>query len=72
MHPSVTTGEVRPSNKAVVRLKTAAAEAGVSIATFRRFVKAGRGPRIVRLSDRVHGVRRCDLDAWIESRTSAA
>lgn len=70
MQQSMATGEVRPSDKAVVRFRAACREAGVSICTMRRYVEAGRAPRLVRLSERVHGFQRGDLDAWIESRTA--
>lgn len=54
--------------RAVVRFRDACKETGVSICTMRRYIAAGRGPRLVRLSERVHGFRRGDLDAWISSR----
>lgn len=54
----------------VIRFRDACTEAGVSIATMRRYLKAGTGPRLVRLSERVHGFRRGDLNSWIESRTA--
>ena len=56
----------------VVRFRDACDEVGVTPLTMRRWIAAGRGPRLVRLSARIHGFRRGDLDAWIESRTSAA
>ncbi|MCJ2108620.1 hypothetical protein MKK70_25255 [Methylobacterium sp. E-041] len=68
MPQSIATGESRPTDNHVIRFKTACIEAGVSVATMRRYLSAGRGPRLVRLSERVHGFRRGDLDAWIESR----
>lgn len=77
MQQSMTTGEVRPNeipmtDRIVLRFADACEAAGVSINTMRRLVKAGRGPRVVRLSERRIGIRRSDLDAWIEGRTSAA
>ncbi|WP_370692842.1 helix-turn-helix transcriptional regulator [Methylobacterium sp.] len=77
MQQSTTTGEVRPhdisiADRIVLRFADACGVAGVSINTMRRLVTAGRGPRVVRLSERRIGIRRSDLDAWIESRTSAA
>lgn len=68
MLESVTVGDMRLLDNRVIRFRTACAEAGVSIATMRRYLKAGTGPRLVRLSERVHGFRRSDLSAWIESR----
>ena len=52
----------------VVSFQTAARWAGVSLATFRREVAQGRGPRIVRLSARRVGVRTADAIAWLESK----
>lgn len=71
MSQSVNAGEICPADNRVVRFRDACAEAGVSVATMRRYLSAGRGPRLVRLSERVHGFRRGDLNAWIESRMAA-
>lgn len=70
---SMTTGEVRPnevpmSDRIVLRFADACEAAGMSPATMRRLVKAGRGPRVVRLSERRIGIRRADLEAWAASR----
>ncbi|MCY1642130.1 helix-turn-helix transcriptional regulator [Methylorubrum sp. SL192] len=70
MSPNINAGESCPADNRVVRFRDACAEAGVSIATMRRYLSAGRGPRLVRLSERVHGFRRRDLNAWIEDRTA--
>lgn len=75
MQQSTTTGEVRPhetpmTDRIVLRLDEACAEARMSTRTMRRLREAGRGPRVVRISDRLIGVRRADLDAWLESRTA--
>lgn len=70
MSENMSAGEIRPSDNRVVRFRDACAEVGVKPLTMRRWVAAGRGPRLVRLSERVHGFRRGDLDAWIESRTA--
>lgn len=56
------------SENHVIRFRDACAETGVSIATMRRYIKAGTGPRMVRLSERIHGFKRADLNAWVESR----
>lgn len=58
-----------PDHK-VLRLAEACAAARMSVRTMRRLREAGRGPRVVHLSDRLIGVRRADLDAWLESRIS--
>lgn len=52
----------------VVRLADVCREIGLSSSTFRRMCREGRGPQLLRLSERRLGVRRGDLDAWIESR----
>lgn len=57
-----------PDNR-VIRFRSACAEIGISGSTMRRYIAAGTGPRLVRLSERVHGIRRADLEAWLESRT---
>lgn len=67
---SMTMGDasVTPSERAVIRFQAACQEAGVSVSTMRRLLKAGRGPRVIRLSERCLGVRRADLDAWLIAR----
>lgn len=51
----------------VVPFQVATREAGLSTATLRRRCKDGRGPTLLRLSERRLGIRRCNLDAWLES-----
>ena len=70
---SMTTGAERASSpiqseRAVVRFQAACKEAGVSVSTMRRLIRAGRGPRLLRLSERCLGVRRGDLNEWLNSR----
>ena len=57
-----------PPDRAVLRMAEACAEARMSMRTMRRLREAGRGPRVTRLSDRLIGVRRADLDAWLAAR----
>jgi predicted DNA-binding transcriptional regulator AlpA len=58
-----------PTNpRAVIRLPAVAAELGIHPDTLRKLCHAGKGPRLLRLSTRCYGVRRADLDAWLESR----
>ena len=52
----------------VVPFQAAARELGLSAATLRRMCKDGRGPTLLRLSERRLGVRRGDLDAWLKTR----
>jgi predicted DNA-binding transcriptional regulator AlpA len=72
MH-SMTTGsasarQINPSDRGVLRFKTACVEAGLSVSTMRRLIKSGRGPRVLRLSERALGIRRSDLDQWLAGR----
>ena len=39
---------------------------GISLATFRRRVKAGKGPRITAVSEKRRGVTDRDREAWLE------
>ncbi|TXN26876.1 helix-turn-helix domain-containing protein [Methylobacterium sp. WL19] len=52
----------------VVPFQSAARELGLSPATLRRLCKEGIGPTLLQISTRRLGVRRGDLDAWVESR----
>lgn len=54
--------------RAVVRFADVCRELGLSAATLRRMCKNGNGPPLIQLSERRLGVRRGDLDAWVESR----
>jgi prophage regulatory protein len=58
-----------PSDPArrVVRFSDVCREIGLSPATLRRLCRDGRGPPLLQLSERRIGVRRGDLDAWVES-----
>jgi predicted DNA-binding transcriptional regulator AlpA len=42
--------------------------ANLSLATFDRLVKAGKGPPLLALSERRRGVKESDLNAWLNSR----
>lgn len=73
MQQSTMTGDERAHNipmsdKIVLRLREACEVAGLSLNTMRRLITAGRGPRVVRLSERRIGIRRADLEAWVVSR----
>ena len=50
----------------VVRLPDVARELGISPSTLRHICKTGEGPPMIQLSARCYGVRRGELDAWIE------
>lgn len=58
--------------RAVIRLPAVAAELGIHPDTLRKLCRAGKGPRLLRLSTRCYGVRRADLESWLESRDVAA
>lgn len=55
----------------VVDLRTASRDANLSLSTMRRLIRAGQGPRILRLSPRRLGVWRADLDGWLSDRAIA-
>ncbi|WP_147026074.1 helix-turn-helix transcriptional regulator [Methylobacterium oxalidis] len=57
--------------RGVLRFSTACQECGLSVSTMRRLIRAGRGPRILQLSERRIGIRRTDLDEWLTSREGA-
>ncbi|MCC0805954.1 helix-turn-helix domain-containing protein [Methylobacterium sp. W2] len=58
--------------RAVLLFQTACDEARISVSTMRRLMKAGRGPRMIRLSERRIGIRRADLDDWLKSREAVS
>jgi predicted DNA-binding transcriptional regulator AlpA len=55
----------------IIDLTTFSAMAGLSIATTRRLINMGQGPRLVRLSARRVGVRVSDARRWLDQRTGA-
>ena len=55
----------------VVRFPDVARELGVSPRTLRQICRKGEGPPLLQLSERCFGVRRGEIDAWIESRKMA-
>lgn len=52
----------------VVPFQSAAREVGLSPTTLRRMCREGDGPILLQISTRRLGIRRGDLDAWVESR----
>ncbi|WP_164034439.1 helix-turn-helix transcriptional regulator, partial [Serratia marcescens] len=52
----------------VIRLKDAAAAAGICTRTLRRLVARGEGPKVLKLSTQCRGIRRNDLEAWLAER----
>lgn len=60
--------DMTDTSRHVVPFQVAARELGLSAATLRRLCSKGDGPRLLRLSMRRLGIRRCDLDAWVASR----
>jgi predicted DNA-binding transcriptional regulator AlpA len=57
-----------PPDERVVTEREAAAACGIHISTLRRAVSAGKGPAVVRLSDRRIGYRIRDLRAWLDAK----
>ncbi|TXN80617.1 helix-turn-helix domain-containing protein [Methylobacterium sp. WL8] len=56
----------------VVRMPDVAKELGVSSTTLRQMCRRGKGPPLLQISERCFGVRRGELDRWMESRYVAA
>ncbi|MER2279483.1 helix-turn-helix domain-containing protein [Methylobacterium brachiatum] len=52
----------------VLSFRSACEAANLSVSTMRRLIKAGRGPRILQLSERRLGIRRSDLEMWLAGR----
>ena len=52
--------------RTVVRFPDVCKELGLSATTLRRICREGKGPPLLQLSERRSGVRRGDLDAWVE------
>jgi predicted DNA-binding transcriptional regulator AlpA len=57
-----------PPDERVITEREAAAACGIHISTLRRAVAAGKGPAIVRLSERRIGYRIRDLRAWLDTK----
>ncbi len=56
-----------PGRNSVRTLSERAQEAGISICTLRRRIKAGEGPVITRLSERRLGIREDHWRAWLDA-----
>jgi predicted DNA-binding transcriptional regulator AlpA len=52
----------------VIDLRTVAELCDLSLATLRRRIEAGQGPRVTRVSERRVGVRVAHLKAWLDQR----
>lgn len=62
------TSEVAPPvafEDRIMSLEECAEAAGISLATLRRLLKEGRGPRVRALSERRRGVTGADYRTWI-------
>lgn len=44
---------------------------GISLPTLNRLIRDGRGPKIIKLSERRRGIRREALEAWLSEREGA-
>ena len=60
----------RSGPKQIRSLREFAAEIGVSVATLRRLIAAGDGPRITHISARRTGVRNDHGQEWLDARAS--
>ena len=62
-----------PSTPSTIsRLPDAKARTGLSRSTIYKLEAEGKFPKRIKLGERAVGWRTSDIDAWIESRTSAA
>ena len=68
MSDTIQSAFIHPDDRVVTLIEAAQASC-LSIATLRRRLAEGAGPRIVRLSERRVGIRVRDLKAWIDANT---
>jgi hypothetical protein len=59
-----------PDDYIVDPFPVVADDCGLSLATFKREIKAGRGPKITQLSARRFGVQRRHRREWLDARTT--
>ena len=59
-----------PKHQLVITEAEAAGLTRLSIRTLQRLAEDGRGPRRIHLTDRRIGYWRCDVIAWLDSRTA--
>lgn len=64
----MTAGDLRSQGNIVLPFNAACEIADLSRSTMYRLINAGRGPRVLKLSERRVGVRRDDLDTWLAGR----
>ncbi|MCK4414548.1 MAG: AlpA family phage regulatory protein [Candidatus Eisenbacteria sp.] len=57
---------------AILRRKETCRFVGLSDSTIRRLEIRGKFPRRVKLTERLIGWRRCDLEAWVQARRAPA
>lgn len=55
----------------VRNLRDTASLLGISLATLRRLIARGIGPKVVRVSDRRSGIRDSERERWLSERTVA-
>jgi predicted DNA-binding transcriptional regulator AlpA len=51
-------------------LRYTASVLGISVATLRRLIDDGVGPRVVRVSERRPGIRDSERERWLRERTA--
>ncbi len=51
-------------------LRYTASVLGISVATLRRLIDDGVGPRVVRVSERRPGIRDSERERWLSERTT--
>jgi predicted DNA-binding transcriptional regulator AlpA len=59
------------SNDRILSFSECTHRAGVSLATWRRILERGEGPKIVKVTPRRRGVRESAFVKWLDERTEA-
>jgi predicted DNA-binding transcriptional regulator AlpA len=54
----------------VRNLRYTASVLRISVATLRRLIADGVGPKVVRVSERRHGIRDSERERWLSERTT--
>jgi len=59
-----------PTPDRVRSLRDTASVLGISVATLRRLIADGVGPKVVRVSERRPGIRDSERERWLSERTA--
>jgi predicted DNA-binding transcriptional regulator AlpA len=69
-HKQASGGNMNSKPDRVLSVREFTELAGISVDTLRRLIKAGKGPAVVRLSERRCGIRESAGEAWLKARTT--